>query len=268
MKPIHHGGKMGDLVLALPAIRAYARLHGPIDLVTSPLCIPIVPLLWDCPYIESIEVDNSQIYEADGKVLLQWEYFKNGEGINLSPQPAFRQEVAPFSMPPYSYSDCYSMILGVSPQYEDYMIFPALVNHRRWFDSHEVFYKGVSQKKRKTVVIAPEAESVPMAGNYIWDQVISGLKYYGYEPVIIKKKGTTTIPTAARMIAEADALIGAHSFPMQLAARIEVPTVCLQDMVFTLDRANPMKANVKYVDPKDWVNAVQYVTEMGKECVC
>ena len=159
------------------------------------------------------------------------------------------------------------MILRVSPDEGDYMIFPSLVNHRRWFNSHEVFYKGESQNKQKTVIIAPECESVPSGFEEVEYKINIVLKNHGYEIITLRKPYIHTIPTVARMISEADALIGAHSFPMQLAARIEVPTVCLQEMVPTLDRANPIKANVKYIDPKDWRKAVDYVMEVGKECV-
>jgi len=275
-KALHHGGKMGDLLLALPAIRAYARKYGPVDLITSALCVPLVPLLWECDYIWNVKVDASQTYEADGKILLQWDYFKNSDGINLSPQPSFREETAP-----YYYADCYSRLLEVIPQKEDYMIFPSLVNHRRWFDSHEVFYKGVSQKKRKTLIIAPECESVGMVSWKVWWDFIHALNHY-FEILVIGTndvfpmpesvtdlRGKTTVPAAALLIAESHALIGGHSFPMQLASRIEVPTFCLQEMVPTLDRANPINCNTVYLDPAAHASARDYYINQirGNSCV-
>ncbi len=267
---------MGDLVLALPSIRAYAREHGSVDLITSALCVPLVPLLWECPYIKEVHIDATQPYEADGKVLLQWNYFKNKEGINLSPQPSFREEEAP-----YYYSDCYSRALDVTPLAEDYMIFPSLVNNRRWFASHEVFYKGKSQSKMKTIVVAPECESVSEMSVSAWQDLIDRLYEAGFSIIVIGKnkencfsfctdlRGQTTIPTVARIISESHALIGSHSFPMQLASRIEVPTFCFQEMILTLDRANPLHCNTVYFDEKGFESSPNYYLKMikGDQCV-
>ena len=48
MIKVHHAGKMGDLIYALPVLRALARLkQDKVRLITSGMVVPMVPLLWE-----------------------------------------------------------------------------------------------------------------------------------------------------------------------------------------------------------------------------
>ena len=68
MIKVHHAGKMGDLIYALPVLRALARLkQDKVRLMTSGMVVPMVPLLWEQPYIDDVDVDEAP-YEIDNCV--------------------------------------------------------------------------------------------------------------------------------------------------------------------------------------------------------
>lgn len=59
MLTVTHPGRIGDLIWALPTVRAFAIEHGPVRLWVSPWCKPLSNLLRKQPYIQGIEIDYS-----------------------------------------------------------------------------------------------------------------------------------------------------------------------------------------------------------------
>lgn len=227
MLKISHFGKMGDMVYAMPTFRALARLHGPIHLTTSPLCWQMVPLLWEQPYIADVEIDDQHEYKMTNGLFNFWEYYKPGEGLNLSSQPSFFENKAPLS-----WTLCYARAAGVKLREEDCCIFPALQNRRRFLRAMDVSFDGKKQELPNYVVVAPEVETLE-SGDVDWEFIEDVFSTAGGIDVIFVGMNwydiPTTVPTLANIIADAKGFIGAHSFPWHLARHLEVPAICLQD---------------------------------------
>lgn len=265
-------GKMGDLTYALPVTRALVREGNAIDLILSPLCYPIVPLLWETPYIDSIVVDTSKAYQCNGKIVDGWDYFKNGEGINLSQQPKFYEEGCP-----YPWTLAYAKLAGIKDlQEQDFLIFPSLVNHRRWLCSAEVCYDGKAVWSEPTIIVAPETESVPESSHETWQSVIHFMKNF-FRPIVIGRKGSeipfldcvdlrglTSVPLISRLIAESSGVIGGHSLPVHLGRHSEVPTIMLQNFITGLERSTPIYKPPRQFEESKWQDACDYMLEIAK----
>lgn len=283
MIPVHHGGKMGDLIYALPVLRALARQkNDKIALTTSALCWQIVPLLWEQPYFASVELDDAHTYHITNCVMSNWEYFKSGEGLNLSLQPCMKD------MADQTWTHIYMKLCGVEElQAQDCLALPSLVNHRRWHYGLTVTYDGQVQSIGKQIVIAPEVETLESAPMDVWVKIINeslethpvvligrnttvdfvqGVQAWRAEPIskwpnrIIDLRGQTTVSTMARIIAESSGFIGAHSFPWHLARHSEVPAVCVQKWLDGLYRCRVIDTPSMWVEPEAWRQAVQFVT--------
>ena len=142
MTRVSHFGKMGDLMYALPVLRALHRTTGQkVQLMTSGACWQLAPLLWEQPYIGDVELDDSQAHAIQENIFPGWEFFKAGEGLNLSLQPSYFEPTAPVS-----WTRCYMQAAGISELTDsDCVALPSLVNHRRWM-------YGVDVSDRKSVV--------------------------------------------------------------------------------------------------------------------
>lgn len=247
---------MGDLIYALPVLRALARLkHDKIHLMTSGMVVPMVPLLWEQPYIDDVDVDPDP-YEIDHFVFPNWEYYKNGDGYNLSLQPKFYEPNCPAS---WTFATAWiAEVEKLEP--EDKVVFPTLLNHRRWTYGVRVVNNGGLVQPTRSAIVAPECETLDMMLPSIWQQVINTLA--GYGPVIVvgmhpspaysncvDMRGLTTVPTLARMIAEASFLVGAHSLPWHLARHSEVPAICFQSYRPGLLRCIPVDTGCNWIQP-------------------
>ena len=271
---VSHWGKMGDLVYALPVLRALARIHKQkIHLITSGSCWQLVPLLWEQPYFGEIDLDDSQAHMTvpieRGAIFPHWEFYKGDEGINLSLQPSYFTDDAPVS-----WTHCYMKAAGITELMQsDCVPLPSLVNHRRWLFGIDVESNGVKMKTPKTVILAPETDTLDELMPHIWGDIIFQVVAAGYEPIIVgtrnrgtqqnctDMRGLTSVPAMARMIAESAGFIGAHSFPWHLARHSEVPSVCLQTWRDGLRRCLPVDTACTWMDPKDYREAVPAVLE-------
>lgn len=252
---VSHFGKMGDMVYALPAIRALARIHGPVHITTSPLCWQMLPLLWEQPYIREAWVDGEREYKMDNGIFNFWEYYAEGEGLNISSQPKFFEDGWPLS-----WTGCYARAAGVNLEPEDFCIFPALQNQRRYLRSCDVKFDGEKQELPKYVVIAPESET--LGSHFDWYKLENLIRC---KIVVIGNKLnsiSTTVPTLARIIADAAGFIGAHSFPWHLARHLEVPAVCLQPWRPGLLRCIPVDTPYYWYEPEDYVQAVEKLSSL------
>lgn len=277
MLNVHHAGKMGDLVYALPVMRALARDYGPVHLTTSGHCWQMVPLLWEQPYFADVELDGERPYEIlDSKIWNHWRYFENGDGINLSPQPNFYEPTSPIP-----WTLCYLRAASlqlhkeIKLTQEDFCVFPTLVNHRRWMNSCLVEINEKVQELPKTVIIAPEVESLEKWHNGLTSTIALKLQEKGYIPLIIgcqrdndpypdDMRQLTTVPVLARLIADARGFIGAHSFPWHLARHSETPAVCIQKWRDGLRRCWPVDTPCFWFEPGSWEMAVEKLIEVMK----
>ena len=273
---IHHAGKMGDLIYALPVLRALARIKkDKIHLITSGLCWQLVPLLWEQPYIAQVDLDDTRSYQITDKVTRNWEFFKAGEGLNLSLQP----DMITMSEP--TWTNIYMTLCGVSElQVEDCMALPSLVNHRRWHYGVKVTINEELQNLAKTYVVAPEVETLESASLSTWLAIMGALAEHGRVLIVgrgttidwlleylatgrdgadrlVDLRGLTTVPTMARLIAEATGFIGAHSFPWHLARHCEVPAVCIQRWLPTLYRCKVIDTPAVWLEPDSWDLGIQ-----------
>lgn len=243
---VHHGGKNGDLIYALPVVKALARRHGPVTLITSVLCYQIVPLLWEQPYIKDVEMIYGEAKISKG-VVEPWAVLAPEEGINLSLQPAMYRPDAPVS-----WTMCYAEIAGVKELTpSDKIALPTLWNHRQWYYEHEVKYDGKKPwRPPDAVILAPESETLKCLALKYWRNVAEG---FGSYPVIVigqsneeikwpdnvtDLRGMTTVSSAARFLAEARLFIGAMSLPFNLARHAGTPSFVLQDQY--LERCIPV----------------------------
>ncbi len=275
----HHGGKMGDLIYALPVMRALARERKDrVHLTTSGLCWQLVPLLWEQPYISGVDLDDTQAYETKDGIMTGWDFYPDGKGFNLSLQPIMK------TMPEPSWTHIYMRLCGIQELLvEDAVALPSLVNHRRWHYSIKVSIDGVPQLMPKTFVVAPEVETLASADLMTWVRVIDGLLDHGtvfivgrytttdfLTPVanwrgdaqydLLDLRGSTTVCTLARIIAEATGFIGAHSLPWHLARHSETPAVCLQTWQEGLYRCKVIDTPSHWLEPSAWAEAVKFVT--------
>jgi ADP-heptose:LPS heptosyltransferase len=271
---VSHFGKMGDLVYALPVMKALARMHhDKIHLVTSGLCWQLVPLLWEQPYFGEIDLDDSQPHEIvpidRGAIFPNWEYYKGDEGINLSLQPSYFTDDAPIS-----WTHCYMKAAGVKELTDsDCIALPSLVNHRRWLNSIDVVSNGKKAGTPKTIVLSPETDSLDEMTPRTWQNIVNSVNDHGYEPVIVGTRnrgnlaictdlrGLTSVPTMARLIAESCGFIGAHSFPWHIARHVEVPSVCVQTWREGLRRCLPVDNKYTWIDAKNYREVVPTVLE-------
>ncbi len=269
---VSHWGKMGDLMYALPVLRALARIHNDkIHLMTAGSCWQLVPLLWEQPYFGEIDLDDSQAHMTvpieRGAIFPHWEFFKGDGGINLSLQPSYFTDDAPVS-----WSHCYMQAANVKELTNgDCVAMPSLVNHRRWLYGIDVVSNGVKMGTPKTVLLAPETDTLDELMPSTWQHIINAVHDHGYEPVIVGTRnrgnlndctdlrGLTSVPVMARMIAESAGFIGAHSFPWHLARHSEVPAVCLQTWRDGLRRCLPVDTGCTWMEPKDFLAAVPTV---------
>ncbi len=286
---VHHAGKMGDLLYTLPVLRALSRTYGGrIHLTTSGLCWQLVPLLWEQPYIGNVAVDDARSYEippavGGRNITNHWDHYRPNEGYNLSLQPKHYDPQCPIN-----WTRAYAWIAGVDVLPEDCTALPTLVNHRRWFNSVDVRIDGTRQELAKTIVVAPEVETLEAASPDTWTRIIDNL-LDRYNVILVGQKqtpnyfhkvlawaggkdsdnlhdlrGLTTVPVLARVIAEASAFIGAHSMPWHLARLSGTPAVCLQHWKEGLRRCLPMDTNAydhPWVEPEKWQDAIQWVDE-------
>ena len=263
---VHHGGKNGDLIYSLPVIKALSRVHGKITLVTSPLCFQLVPLLWEQPYLQDVEMDYSQAYKIDDHGCMDpWQVLSPEEGINLSPQPAMFRHNAPVS-----WTHAYAEIAGIGPlTVKDRVALPSLWNHRQWFWEHNVETEGKDKVTRTwkpplTCVLAPESETLKTIPLRYWWKVAAKLQ--GEFTVIVvgakpdggsfggfnlrDLRGLTTVPSMARILAEATLVIAANSLPWHLARHAGTPTFCFQDQY--IERCTPVDTPYAFYTAEQW----------------
>lgn len=278
MIKIHHSGKMGDVIYALPVMRALNRIFGEkIHLTTSGLCWQLVPLLWEQPYFEDVVVDEMRAYSIpqDTGVSLHWDFYAEGEGINLSLQPKYYDLDSPIN-----WTMAAARIAGVGTlESADFVTLPSLVNHRRWYHGVKVVYDGKPVTMAPTVVLAPEVESLASAPQGTWRRIAELLHDTHLRVIMIGKhqtdlmpdyvtdlRGLTTVASMARIIAEASVFIGAHSLPWHLARHSGVPALCLQGWREGLRRCVPVDTLPElapWVEPDRWDSAVEWAIQQG-----
>ena len=278
MIKVHHSGKMGDVIYALPVMRALNRIFGEkIHLTTSGLCWQLVPLLWEQAYFEDVVVDETRPYSIpqDTGIALNWDFYAEGEGINLSLQPKYYEQESPIN-----WTMAAARIAGIETlESSDFIALPSLVNHRRWYHGVEVQYDGKPVTLTPTVVLAPEVESLDSAPQGTWVSIAKGLNEAGYAIIAVGKhrtdslpeyvtdlRGRTTVASMARLIAEAAVFIGAHSFPWHLARHANTPALCLQAWREGLRRCIPIDTLpdlAPWVEPCHWVAAVEWAIYQG-----
>lgn len=245
---VSHCGKNGDLIYALPVIKALARRNGgKIDIFTSGLCFQIVPLLMEQPYIGNVEMDYTRSYKITENCLDPWAVLPPEEGMNLSPQPAMYRPDAPVC-----WTNAYGEVAGIKElTFYDRIALPTLLNHRLWYYGHRVEY----QDNRKwtppmTCVIAPESETLKCAPWWVWRKIAERMQkelqvvFIGQrrdDPApagAIDLRGHTTVSSIARLLAEARVVVCANSLPWHLSRHAGTPTITLQDQV--LERCTPV----------------------------
>lgn len=276
---ISMAGKMGDLVYALPVIKALARQHGPITLVTSALCYQLVPLLWEQPYIKDVEMDYTRSYKIENGSIIPWAILTPEEGLNLSPQPSLYRMASP-----PSWTMGYAEIAGIKeliPQ--DCVAFPTLWNHRQWYWEHTVTREDTKEwKPPPTCIIAPETESLKPIPLWTWGRIIEELSNYfrviviGTQmtkipfsssrnglPLYIDLRGLTTVSTIARLLAEAHVAICANSLPWHLARHAGTPTFCFQDQ--HVERCVPIDTPYHFFTSERWEEMVKWAISLAPE---
>lgn len=247
---VHMAGKQGDLIYSLPVIKALARQHGKITLVTSALCYGLVPLLWEQPYLADTEMDYSRSYKMEAGSVVPWNVLSPEEGINLSPQPSMYRPNAPVQ-----WTHAYAEIAGVKKlEPRDKIALPTLWNHRQWYWEHVVKAgSGKPWAPPKTAVLAPESETLKTIPLSYWKKLALRLAPHfdavfvvgtrpddTFEriPAVRDLRGLTTVSSMARLLAEAHVVICANSLPWHLARHAGTPTLCWQDQY--LERCVPV----------------------------
>lgn len=261
---VHHGGKNGDLIYALPVIKALSRKHGKITLVTSPLCFQLVPLLWEQPYIQDVEMDYSRSYKiGDDGCMSPWQVLGPEEGLNLSPQPSMYRHNAPVS-----WTHAYAEIAGIQTlTVKDRIALPSLWNHRQWYWEHNVTTEGKDLVKRvwappMTCVLAPESQTLKTIPMWLWAKVAKVLNKRFHVIIVGERpdesfpesmtdlRGKTTVATIARLLAEATVVISANSLPWHLARHAGTPTFCFQDQY--VERCTPVDTPYAFYTSDLW----------------
>ena len=272
MIKVSNFNKMGDVMYALPVLRALARSHREkIHLLASGSSWQLAPLLWEQPYIGEVELDDTKAHATvpieRGAIFPHWQWYAPGEGFNLSLQPRFFTDDAPIS-----WTHCYMEAAGVKELRDsDCMALPSLVNHRRWLDGIDVECAGKMQSKPKTIILAPETDTLDELMPDIWQHIVNEVVDHGHEPIMVGTRrlskfyrctdlrGFTSVPVLARLIAESRGFIGAHSFPWHLARHSETPAVCLQTWREGLRRCIPIDTSCNWIEPQDYLSAVSVV---------
>jgi hypothetical protein len=281
--------KMGDVVYSLPVLRALSRIHGKkIHLLVSGSCWQFALVLEEQPYIGAVELEDTKAHATvpieRGAIFPHWSWYEPGEGFNLSLQPSYFTDDAPVS-----WTQCYMQAAGVQELTNtDCVALPSLVNHRRWLDGIDVEINGQTQQKPRTIIVAPETETLDMLQPAIWTAICEQITDAGYRPIVvgvnrtpcydpdgmtnlIDVRGCTSVPVLARLIAESSGFIGAHSFPWHLARHSETPAVCLQTWREGLRRCLPVDTGCTWIEPKDYLTAVEVVLKQipePKEALC
>lgn len=266
---VSHLGKMGDLMYALPVMRALARIYDTkIELVTSGLCWQLVPLLWEQPYISEITLDD-QAHEIVDHIFPKWDVLP--DGINLSLQPQYYEPISPVT-----WTHCYMKAACVDTlTKQDCVGLPSLVNHRRWLYGIHVELDGKRLTPPNTVIVAPECESLAELRPEMWQEIIDMLLMHHHVVVVGTRqspdyegvtdlRGKTSVPVMARMIAEARYFIGAHSFPWHIARHAEVPALCIQSWREAMIRLLPVDTPYWWVEPEHWEEAVMELLKHGQ----
>ena len=271
---------MGDVMYALPVLRALARLHETkIHLTTSGLCWQMVPLLLEQPYFEDVVVDDTRPYGLKSGVSSNWEFYKPDEGINLSLQPRYYDLDMPIS-----WTMAAARLAGVDTLAPaDCVALPSMVNHHRWYHSITMSLDGRPVQESPSVVLAPEVESLEPAPWGTWCNIAGAMASRGWRVIVIGRRrseqmwpddvydlrGATTVASMARIIAEATVFIGAHSFPWHLARHSEVPAVCVQGWREGLRRCIPVDTapeRAPWVEPDQWESAYEWALHQGGMC--
>ena len=212
---------------------------------------------------------------ARGAIFPYWEWYKNLSGFNLSLQPSFFADDASMS-----WTHCYMHAAGVHTLNDsDCVALPSLINHRRWLDGIDVSINGTMQANPKTIVLAPETDTLDELMPSKWGDILEDVREAGYEPVVVGTRnrgayekhgyectdlrGLTSVPVLARLIAESRGFIGAHSFPWHLARHSETHAVCLQTWREGLRRCLPVDTPCTWVEPKDYLTAVDTVLHLS-----
>jgi hypothetical protein len=278
MIKVSNFNKLGDVMYSLPVLKALWRIHGEkISLLLSGAAYQLAPLLWEQPYIGAVELEDTQAHASmpitRGAIFPHWHWYEEGEGLNLSLQPAYFTDEAPIS-----WTDCYRLAAGVPALTEsDGVALPSLVNHRRWLSSIDIAVNGIPQEKPKTIIVAPETETLDELMPSVWNGILTQISRAGYRALIVGRRsipdyydvenldapcdlrGLTSVPTLARMIAESSGFIGAHSFPWHLARHSETPAVCLQTWREGLRRCLPIDTPYTWMEPADAKMAVDTI---------
>ncbi len=270
--------KMGDVMYSLPVLRALWRLRGEkISLLLSGSAYQLAPLLWEQPYVGAVELEDTCPHATTpierGAIFHQWRWYEPGEGLNLSLQPNYFKDDAPIS-----WTKCYMAAAGVEELTDsDCVALPSLVNHRRWIDGIDVEINGTKQAKPKTIILAPETDTLDELMPNIWESIIDQVVNAGYTAIVVGTRrltgfwdedeadgrvdlrGLTSVPVLARLIAESRGFIGAHSFPWHLARHSETPAVCLQTWREGLRRCLPVDTPYTWIEPDNYKSAVSTV---------
>lgn len=270
---VHMAGKNGDLVYALPVIKALAREHRQkVTLVTSALTFQVVPLVWEQPYIQDIEMDYSRSYKTDAGSIVPWNVLSPEEGINLSPQPSMYRPNAPVS-----WTHAYAEIAGVTLTLRDRVALPTLWNHRQWYWEHLVLSEGSKPwAPPKTCVLAPESQTLKCIPAWIWTKVAKTLAHKFTVIVIgehrdssfrdirncLDMRGLTTVSSAARLLAEAHVAICANSLPWHLARHAGTPTFCFQDQY--IERCIPVDTPYVFYTGDKWEGMCRDAEEFAR----
>ena len=267
--------KCGDLVYLLPVLRALHRIRGEkIHLLVSGSAWQFALVLEEQPYIETVELEDTCPHTTGpierGAIFHQWRWYEPGEGLNLSLQPNYFKDDAPIS-----WTHCYMRAAGVEALTEsDCVALPSLVNHRRWLDGIDVAINGKEQEKPKTIILAPETDTLDELFPMTWQQIIDQVVDADFTPIVVGMRrlailerctdlrGQTSVPVLARLIAESRGFIGAHSFPWHLARHSETPAVCLQTWREGLRRCLPVDTPYTWIDAKDYMSAVPAVLKL------
>ena len=266
--------KMGDVMYALPVIRALSRIYADkVTLLLSGSAYQLAPLLWEQPFIAEVELEDTQAHATmpieRGAIFPHWHWYADGEGVNLSLQPRFFADDAPIS-----WTHCYMQAAGVPLLHaSDCVALPSLVNHRRWLEGIDVSINGNMQAKPKTIILAPETDTLDELFPDVWQQIIDQVVDADLTPIVVGTRrtallerctdlrGQTSVPVLARLIAESRGFIGAHSFPWHLARHSETPAVCLQTWREGLRRCLPVDTPYTWIDAKDYQMAVPTVLQ-------
>ncbi len=228
-------------------------------------------VLQEQPYIEDVELEDTEAHATvpihRGAIFTHWEWYEKANGINLSLQPMYFEDAAPIS-----WTHCAMQAAGIDAlTATDCVALPSLVNHRRWLDGIEVQTDGKPMAKNRTIILAPETDTLDELVPAIWQHVINDVVEHGYEPIVVGTRrlaklsrctdlrGLTSVPVMVRLIAESRGFIGAHSFPWHVARHSETPAVCLQTWREGLRRCIPVDTPYTWINAPDYLSAVPTV---------